>query len=439
MDFFIKVLQLILSLSILVILHEFGHFFFARLFKTRVEKFYLFFDAGFSLFKFKKGDTEYGLGWLPLGGYVKISGMIDESMDKEQLAQEPKPYEFRSKPAWQRLLIMVGGVVVNFITAIVIFWMILFRWGDAYIPAENARYGLYFHPVAHEIGLQDGDKILAIDGNPVEEISSIVKMILVEEGHAMQVQRGDSLFVLNIPADFNQRILAEEVRVLASYQIPTIVDSVQAGSGAARAGLQRGDSIVALDTAAVPYFHQFSDYLSELAGKTTQATVYRNGEALTLPVEVNEDGLMGFFVKDPASILGVQEVQYGFWEAFPAGISKGVNVLSDYVKQLKLVFSPEGAKQLGGFGTIGSLFPSAWDWQIFWHMTAFLSIILAFMNILPIPALDGGHVMFLLYEIVARRKPSDKFMEYAQMTGMILLFGLLIFANGNDLYRWLFK
>lgn len=439
MDFLIKVLQLIFSLSIIVILHEFGHFFFARLFNTRVEKFYLFFNPGFSLFKFKKGDTEYGLGWLPLGGYVKISGMIDESMDKEQMALPPQPYEFRAKPAWQRLLIMVGGVMVNFILAILIFWMILFRWGDSYIPAENARYGLYFHPVAHEIGLQDGDNVLAINGEPVEEISDIVRMILVEDAHTMLVQRGDSQFDMAVPETFKDRILSQEVRMLASYQIPVLVDSVQKDSGAGRAGLQKNDSIVSVDTLATPFFNQFSGLLSDFQGKETVIGLYRNGEFMQLPIEVDENGKVGFYPRGPGAVLGEEKVSYNLASALPAGIEKGVGILGSYVKQLKLIFSKEGAKQIGGFGTIGSLFPSTWSWEIFWFNTAFLSIILAFMNILPIPALDGGHVLFLLYEIVARRKPSEKFMEHAQMVGMVLLLSLLVFANGNDLYRWLFK
>jgi regulator of sigma E protease len=439
MDVLIKVLQLILSLSIIVILHEFGHFFFARLFNTRVEKFYLFFNAGFSLFKFKKGDTEYGIGWLPLGGYVKISGMIDESMDKEQLAQPPQPYEFRSKPAWQRLLIMVGGVMVNFILAIVIFWMILFRWGDSYIPAENARYGLYFHPVAHEIGLQDGDNILAIDGEQVETISSIVRLILIEDAHSMLVQRGDSQFSLTVPETFKNKVLSEEVRILANYQVPVLVDSVLEDSGAGRAGLQKDDQIVSVDSMATPYFNQLTASLADKLGKETIIGIYREGELLHLPIQVDEQGAIGFFTKAPGEILGEEKVTYSLATALPAGIDKGVGLLTNYVKQLKLIFTKEGAKQIGGFGTIGSLFPSTWNWQAFWYTTAFLSIILAFMNILPIPALDGGHVLFLLYEMVARRKPSEKFMEYAQMVGMVLLLSLLVFANGNDLYRWLFK
>lgn len=373
------------------------------------------------------------------GAYVKISGMIDESMDKEQLAQPPQPYEFRAKPAWQRLLIMVGGVVVNFILAIVIFWMILFRWGDSYIPAENARYGLYFHPVAHEIGLQDGDNVLAINGEKVENISAIVRMVLIEDAHTMLVQRGDSQFSLAVPETFKNTVLSEEVRVLASYQVPVLVDSVLEDSGAGRAGLQKNDRIVSVDSIATPYFNQFSSSLIGMRGEETNVGLYRDGQYMQLPVEVSADGTLGFFSKAPGEILGEETMTYSLASALPAGIDKGVGLLTNYVKQMKLIFTKEGAKQIGGFGTIGSLFPSAWNWEAFWYTTAFLSIILAFMNILPIPALDGGHVLFLLYEMVARRKPSEKFMEYAQMVGMVLLLSLLVFANGNDLYRWLFK
>lgn len=439
MDVVVKIVQLILSLSILVILHEFGHFFFARLFKVRVEKFYLFFDPWFSIFKFKKGDTEYGMGWLPLGGYVKIAGMIDESMDKEQMAQPPKPYEFRSKPAWQRLLIMVGGVVMNFITAIVIFWLILFKWGDSYIPAENARYGLMFHSVAHEIGLQDGDHILAIDGKKIENISEIVEAILIDDAADLLVLRGDSQLHIPVPMSFKTTILSNEVRQLVDFQLPTIVDSVMPASAASEAGLQKNDVIVAIDTVSTPYLQHFYPTLANYAGKSTDITVNRGGALIQLPVKIDNSGKLEFYPTGADKILGTEQINYTLAQAFPAGINRGVNTLTSYVKQFKLVFTKEGAKQLGGFGTIGNLFPGTWNWQSFWYMTAFLSIILAFMNILPIPALDGGHVIFLLYEIVTRRKPSEKFMEHAQVTGMLLLLGLLIFANGNDLIRWLGK
>lgn len=439
MDTLIRVIQLILSLSLLVILHECGHFFFARLFKVRVEKFYLFFNPWFSLFKFKKGDTEYGIGWLPLGGYVKIAGMIDESLDTAQLAQEPQPWEFRSKPAWQRLLIMIGGVVVNFITAILLFWLILFKWGETYIPAENAKYGLMFHPVAHEIGLVDGDRILEVGGVKIETIGDIATGILIDNASTLLVERGDSQFILPVPESFKSEIISREVRQLATFQIPAIVDSTMPNSPAYKAGLIKNDRIVKIDTVSTPFFHLFSATIASYAGSSTNITVERDGQQLQLPVDIDSNGKLGFFQKDPGSLLGTRVTNYSLFEAFPAGIERGISTLTAYVKQLKLVFTKEGVKQLGGFGTIGSLFPTIWDWQTFWVMTAFLSIILAFMNILPIPALDGGHVLFLLYEMITRRKPSEKFLENAQIAGMILLLLLLIFANGNDLLRWLGK
>ncbi|MGM0377018.1 MAG: RIP metalloprotease RseP [Bacteroidota bacterium] len=439
MEFLIKALQLILSLSILVILHEFGHFLFARIFKTRVEKFYLFFNPGFSLFKFKKGETEYGLGWLPLGGYVKISGMMDESMDKEQMKQPPQPHEFRAKPAWQRLLIMIGGVLVNFLLAMFIFWMILFKWGESYIPVEGASYGLAFHPIGHEIGLQDGDKVLAVDTFEVETTSDISKHVLLENPKKLTVQRGDSIFDLSLPDELGKRLMSENVQGFARYRVPFVVDSVLPGMPAEKAGLQKGDSLVGVGGKDTPFFHSFVDELLTHTGDTTTVSLYRDGEKMSLSVAVNKSGKIGIGNRDPGRYLDIKRHKYGFFEAFPAGIKKGVNFLVGYVKQLKLIFTKEGARQVGGFGTIGGLFPASWNWQSFWHTTGLLSIILAFMNILPIPALDGGHVMFLMYEIVTGRKPNEKFLEHAQLIGMILLLGLLLYANGNDIYRWLFE
>ncbi|MBZ4676371.1 MAG: rseP [Anaerophaga sp.] len=437
MEFLIKALQLILSLSILVILHEFGHFFFAKIFKTRVEKFYLFFNPGFSLFKFKKGETEYGIGWLPLGGYVKIAGMIDESMDKEQLKQPPQPWEFRSKPAWQRLLIMVGGVLVNFILALFIFWMILFKWGESYIPVEGAKYGYSYHPIGHEIGLEDGDIILSADTFKVETISDVVRYILLEEPDSFTVQRGDSVFRLTVPDGLGQRFLSEGVKQFAQFRIPFVVDSVISGMPAEEAGIKKGDSLVAVGGTEAPFFYEFVAELNKYTGDTTIISLYRNGVLMSLPVLVNKSGKIGIAPRSPSNYLEIKTNKYGFFEAFPAGISRGVSVLVSYVKQLRLIFTREGMRQVGGFGTIGSLFPASWDWLSFWRTTAFLSLILAFMNILPIPALDGGHVLFLLYEMVTGRKPGEKFMEYAQLIGMILLIALLLYANGNDIFRWL--
>jgi regulator of sigma E protease len=432
-----QIAGLLLSLSILVILHEFGHFFFARLFKTRVEKFYIFFNPWFSLFKIKKGDTEYGMGWLPLGGYVKISGMIDESLDTEQLSQEPQPYEFRSKPAWQRLLIMLGGVLVNFILALIIYSGILFVWGDEYLPARNVSTGFHFDPIAQQAGFENGDRIYAVGDSVVEDYADIVPLLVLEKpAHVTVVRNGEKL-ILPISPDFPKQIIAQNVKDLIFPRIPFYVDSVLAGSPAESGGLKKGDRIIGLNDTTTLYFQDFDREKKRHAGQEVAVIVLRNGEAKTLKVNLDQNAWMGIANQPPDKYFKTNSIQYGFFESIPAGILKGVNTLGFYVKQMKLVFSKEGARQIGGFGAIGGLFPKAWDWERFWNMTAFLSIILAFMNILPIPALDGGHVAFLMYEIISGRKPSDKFMEYAQMTGMILLFGLLIFANGNDIWRWI--
>jgi len=439
MDFLIKTLQLLLSLSILVILHEIGHFFFARTFKVRVEKFYLFFNPWFSLFKFKKGETEYGIGWLPLGGYVKIAGMIDESLDTKQLAQPPQPWEFRSQSAWKRLFIMLGGVLMNVILAFLLFWLILFKWGEAYIPAENAKYGFTYHSVAHQIGLQEGDKVLKVNDFEIKHVIDIGKHLLLEASKTMTVQRGDSVFDIIVPADYKKLLLSKEVKQFADYRFPNIVDSVIPNSNAQKGGLLKNDSIVSINGNEVPFFNDFAKELRNHKNQQILIGLFRNGEYIEKPFDIDGNGKVGFAPRSHATILGYDIVTYGFWEALPAGVSKGFGILVDYIKQFKLVFSREGAKQLGGFGAIGNLYPSFWDWQTFWYTTAFLSLILAFMNILPIPALDGGHVIFLFYEMITGRKPNDKFMEKAQIVGMTLLIMLLLYANGNDIYRWLMK
>lgn len=439
MDILIKAGQLILSLSILVILHEFGHFFFARLFKTRVEKFYLFFDPWFSLFKFKKGDTEYGVGWIPLGGYVKISGMIDESMDKEQMQQPAQSWEFRSKAPWQRLLIMVGGVLVNFLAAIVIYWLLLYTYGETYVPVSGAKHGLYYHELVKELGVKDGDVIVKADTFKVETIRDITTHVLLDQVKLLTVQRGDSIFTVSVPEDFHKKVIGAEVKVLADFRIPFVVDSVVAGMGAAQGGMMKGDSIVRVEGQPAAWYHEFVSLLGEQKGKSIKITVWRDTSMVDLVCQVSDNGKVGIGNKAPLDLFEIKTVEYGFFEALPAGIAKGSRTLSNYVKQLPLLFSKEGARQIGGFGTMGSLFPSVWDWHAFWDLTALLSVVLAFMNILPIPALDGGHVIFLLYEIITRRKPSDKFLEYAQIVGMALLFGLLIYANGNDIFRSFFS
>ena len=447
MEVLVKIGQFLLSLSILVVLHELGHFAFARLFKTRVEKFYMFFNPGFSLFKYKKGETEYGIGWLPLGGYVKISGMIDESMDKEQMALPPKPYEFRSKPAWQRLLIMVGGVLVNFILAFVIYISVLFAWGEQYLPPENAKYGIVCDSLAQSIGLQNGDLILALDNKKVERFGKIMPEIILSRPASIQILRDGEQKDIQIPSSFVPALLERSSKKFGVDPIislrfpfhPMKVGKVGKDTPAKKAGLLKGDEIVHVNGVDFTYFDEYREYLSSQAEKEIEVLVKRDGSELTLKLTTTEDGLIGFQPLLNLSDFQYETIEYGFVEAIPAGVAKGFEKLGEYVKQFNLIFDKEvkGYKSIGGFGTIGSIFPSVWDWHAFWNLTAFLSIILAIMNILPIPALDGGHVLFLLYEMITGRKPGDKFLEYAQVTGMVLLFGLLIFANANDLIKWI--
>lgn len=441
--FLVKALQLILSLSILVLVHEFGHFIFARIFKVRVEKFYLFFDPWFSIFKFKpkNSDTEYGVGWLPLGGYCKISGMIDESMDKEAMAQPPKPYEFRSKPAGQRLMIMVAGVLFNFLLALFIYSMVLFTWGDTFLPLKNVKAGMDYSETFHNVGFQDGDILLKADDTELERFGEdCFRRVL--NAQTVTVLRGGVETVIPIPEDMAQRVMRDK-KGFASYRFPMVVRELgktESGeSPAAVAGLQPGDSIVSINGIVTPSFYEVGEVLAQNKDKDVLVGFYRAGIPQTLTLHTDTAGKMGIYSVSPFDMYQTVTRKYGFFESFPAGVMFGVNTLKGYVSDMKYVFTKEGASSLGGFGTIGSLFPAEWDWHSFWMKTAFLSIILAFMNILPIPALDGGHVMFLLYEVIARRKPSDKFLEYAQVTGMFLLFALLIYANGNDIFRFFFK
>ena len=441
--FLVKALQLILSLSILVLVHEFGHFIFARIFKVRVEKFYLFFDPWFSIFKFKpkNSDTEYGVGWLPLGGYCKISGMIDESMDKEAMAQPPKPYEFRSKPAGQRLMIMVAGVLFNFLLALFIYSMVLFTWGDTFLPLKNVKAGMDYSETFHNVGFQDGDILLKADDTELERFGEdCFRRVL--NAQTVTVLRGGVETVIPIPEDMAQRVMRDK-KGFASYRFPMVVRELgktESGeSPAAVAGLQPGDSIVSINGIVTPSFYEVGEVLAQNKDKDVLVGFYRAGIPQTLTLHTDTAGKMGIYSVSPFDMYQTVTRKYGFFESFPAGVMLGVNTLKGYVSDMKYVFTKEGASSLGGFGTIGSLFQAEWDWHSFWMKTAFLSIILAFMNILPIPALDGGHVMFLLYEVIARRKPSDKFLEYAQVTGMFLLFALLIYANGNDIFRFFFK
>ncbi len=441
MDILIKVLQLLLSLSILVIFHEFGHFIAAKIFKTRVEKFYLFFNPWFSLFKFNYKGTEYGIGWLPLGGYVKISGMIDESMDKEALKKPPQPWEFRSKPAWQRLIIMLGGVIVNVLLAVFIYVFMLTYWGEQYLPTSEVKYGITVDSLGYQMGLRNGDKIISVDGQPVEEFHKIPAEIIIEEAKTVQVIRNGKEVNVDIPKGFLNKLVHHRDPNFIGFRFPFQVGKVLKGTPAEKAGLQPDDQIIGINGKKTLFFDEFRKEIAGLKGQKTEIEIVRNGDTLIKPIEVSASGTIGVETKNFNSYFNLKKKQYSFWEAIPAGTVKTYKGVESYLKQLKLLFSSEvkAYESVGGFITIGSIFPSTWDWQAFWGLTAFLSIMLAILNVLPIPALDGGHVMFLLYEIIARRKPSDKFLEYAQIVGMVILFGLLIFANGNDIFRLFFN
>lgn len=437
MEILVKAAQLLLSLSILVVFHEFGHFIAAKIFKTRVEKFYLFFNPWFALFKFQYKETEYGLGWLPLGGYVKISGMIDESMDKEQMKQPPQPFEFRSKPAWQRLIIMLGGVFVNILLAIGIYIIMLFSWGEQYLPTAEVKYGITVDSLAYDMGLRNGDKIVSVDNKAVEEFHKIPSHIIIEEAQTIQVMRDGQLMDLQIPKGFLNRMVHHRNPDFIGIRYPFIAGAFTDDSPAKEAGLQLDDQIIGINDATVYYFDEFRQEIQNYKGQQVSLTIIRQGDTLSKTVNVAPEGVIGVYPQNPSSFFSLKEKQYSLIQAIPAGTVKAFDGVSSYIKQIRLLFSKEvkAYESIGGFITIGSIFPSTWDWQSFWGLTAFLSIMLAILNILPIPALDGGHVMFLFYEIIARRKPSDKFLEYSQIVGMVILFGLLIFANGNDIIR----
>ena len=453
--FLIKLLQFMLAISILVLLHEGGHFFFSKLFGVRVEKFYLFFDPWFHLFEFKpkNSDTTYGLGWLPLGGYCKISGMIDESFDTEQMKQPEQPFEFRSKPAWQRLLIMIGGVLVNFVLALFIYSMILFHWGEDYVATKDMTQGMKFNTEAKALGFQDHDILVGtefgtfktFDGDMYRDLSTATRVDIIRGGKPMS---------LNLPGDLDMLSMIKESPRFVEVYLPLQIDSVMKDSPASKLGLAKGDKILALNGKKVDSFNEFqlelgrindvlastSSHQDSVKALTAQVTYLKaSGDTLknNVMLQSTENGVkFGFYNHPVLQDYKVTHISYGFFQSFPAGIKYGWNVLSGYVGDMKYVFSKEGAKSLGGFGALGSLFPSMWDWHAFWMMTAFLSIILAFMNILPIPALDGGHVFFLLYEIITGRKPGDKFMERAEYVGFAILLLLLVVANLNDVLRF---
>lgn len=433
----IKAAQLILSLSILVLLHELGHYIFARVFKCRVEKFYLFFDPWFSLFKTKKGETEYGLGWLPLGGYVKISGMIDESMDKEAMKLPPQPWEFRSKPAWQRLLIMIGGVAMNFILALIIYSGVLYVWGSKYLPTENAVHGIMVSEMGKEIGLQNGDKIVTVEGEKVAKFYDIQKEIVLNKAHHITVNRDGELKKLTISDELFAKILKSKSILFAPRQVFDVtLDKVAKKSPALAAGLKPGDQILSINNNTFKFWDEFKSYLNNHKNEEVSVSISREGQKQNLNVTISENGTMGFIPKmGKLAKLEYETQHYTFLESIPAGVELSWIKIKDYLKQFKLIFSPKtkAYESLGGFISIGKIFPAEWIWQAFWEMTALLSVILGIMNLLPIPALDGGHVLFLGYEIVSGRKPGEKFMEYAQITGMILLLILVLYANINDI------
>lgn len=446
----IQVIQFFLSLSFLIVLHELGHFIPAKLFNTRVEKFYLFFDIKFSLFKKKIGETVYGIGWLPLGGYVKIAGMIDESMDTEAMKEEPKEWEFRSKPAWQRLIIMLGGVTVNFILAVIIYVGLAFAYGDEYVPADSLKDGFWVteKTLGDKLGVQTGDRILAVDGNKIKEFRNTLPEIVY--GETMTIVRDGRTFDQEIPVDFISTLSEDKEKVrFINLRIPFVVKEVSKGSINTGVDFQKFDEVVKINDIDVTYLDEVKPLLEENKGKEISVTVKRlAGNTETITAKVSEEGVLGIALgaltmKEIAEkgYFDIETKKYSFMESIPAGIDQGVKTLNDYIKGMKKIFNPDtGAyKEVGGFAAIGSLFPETWNWPVFWERTAFISIILAFMNILPIPALDGGHVTFLLYEMVTGRKPSDKFLETAQMIGFFILIALLLFANGNDLYKWLFK
>ncbi|MGF1565557.1 MAG: RIP metalloprotease RseP [Flavobacteriales bacterium] len=439
MEVLIKAAQLILSLSILVVLHELGHFIPAKWFKTRVEKFYLFFDAGFSLFKVKRGETEYGIGWLPLGGYVKIAGMVDESMDTEALNEPAKPWEFRSKPAWQRLIIMLGGVTVNLVLGFVIYAGVLFVYGESYVPVESIPYGLHIEERIKPLGFEDGDLIVALNGERQKSLGEMRRNLYTSKVSEVTVLRQGNELSFKLPGDLGQMLIDSNIREPFAMRLPTVVDTVIAGQPAEAAGLLKGDSIVGVNDLRSPYFNDIAGALRTKPSEEVTLLLVRNGAEMELALTTTDQGTVGFGPKlfDDRPEFRFETETYGFGSAIVNGFRVARETLQGYVLSLRFLFSKAGASQIGSFITIGSIFDASWNWEVFWRTTAFLSLVLAFMNLLPIPALDGGHVVFLLYEIVAGRPAPQKFLEKAQLVGLVILLGLMAFAIGNDVYRWL--
>lgn len=436
MDIIIIVSQFILSLSILIVLHEMGHFLAAKLFGMRVEKFYLFFNPWFELFKVKKGETEYGLGWLPLGGYVKISGMIDESMDKEQMKQPPQPWEFRSKPAWQRLIVMIGGVTVNLILGVIIYASVVYVYGEQYLPAKNAKYGIVADSTAMELGLKDGDKILSLDNQEIDNFNQISLKLILDDVSSIQIERDGENMDLTVPSGLKDKMVNSKGMI--TPRIPFVVAQFSKESAGKEAGLKKRDKIVGINDSTILFFDQFKATLQNYKGDAILVNVIRDDKKERIKVTVPESGLLGIAPLGDFEELGFEmnTIEYGFFASIPRGMEKAYETLNNYVKQIKLLFVlDKGYEKLGGFITIAKIFPSTWEWEFFWNITAFLSLVLALMNILPIPALDGGHVMFLLYEMISGKKPSEKVMEWSTYVGIAILLTLMLFVNGNDVIR----
>lgn len=441
-EFLIKGAQLLLSLSILVVLHELGHFIPAKLFKTRVEKFYLFFDVKFSLFKKKIGDTVYGIGWLPLGGYVKISGMIDESMDTEQMSLPPQPWEFRSKPAWQRLIIMLGGVTVNFILAFVLFMIMLFVWGTNYSTKDDIKYGFGVAKTLETYGFQQGDKVISVNGEAYEDLSiDINKYIMFREVNNIKVEHPDGTIEdINLPEDIGTQLFEAGDIPALSPRYTFQLDSITPNSPAEKSGLLAGDKIKSINGQPITYYSDLTYQIKNNTANSLDIEVERDNEIKNLSIVQNEDKTIGIMSKPTDfNYINIRNRDYSLTESISRGFSQGYWEVKDYLAQFQYIFTKKGASQIGGFAAIGNMFPPVWNWHAFWYLTAFLSIMLGVLNLLPIPALDGGHVMFLLYEMVSGRKPGDKFMEYAQMVGFFLLIGLVLFANGNDIFKAIFN
>ena len=440
-SFGVKTAQFILSFSILVVLHELGHFIPARLFKTRVEKFYLFFNPGFSLWKKKIGETEYGIGWIPFGGYVKISGMIDESMDKDQLKKEPESWELRSKPAYQRLIVMLGGVIVNVILAIVIFIGIAWFWGEEYLPSKNVTYGVHASDNAKAMGIQEGDIIVSIDGKELENFDALEAKLILTNPKTLEVKRNDTLVSLPVPNNFATTIAKfKKTAPFVIPRIPVIIDSVGKSSVMTSGSFQKGDTLLTMNGNSIKYQYEFIDVKNKYADSLVVVQLKRGTDTVSVKTLINGSGQIGLFVKVPYALFTTVHKEFGFIDAFPEGVRRCFTTLDNYVQGIKQIFTGKvnANDSLGSLISIGNTFPSSWDWERFWTLTAIFSIILAFMNVLPIPALDGGHALFILFEMITGRKPSDKFMEYAQVVGMVLMFGLMFYALGLDFWR-LFK